>query len=49
LNPPADTWIRRITIACVGLLAVIAGTVSYLHMHLLVQLHGRPSWVAGLT
>ena len=45
----ADQWIRRTTIACVGLLALIAGTVSYLHMHLLVQLHGQPSWVAALT
>jgi Protein of unknown function (DUF2637) len=31
------------------MLAVIAGTVSYLHMHLLVQLHGQPGWVAALT
>jgi Protein of unknown function (DUF2637) len=28
---------------------VIAGTVSYLHMHLLVELHGQPGWVAALT
>jgi len=34
---------------CVGLLAVIAGTVSYLHMHTLVVLHGQPGWVAALT
>jgi hypothetical protein len=33
----------------VALLAVIAGTVSYLHMHLLVELHGQPGWVAALT
>jgi hypothetical protein len=33
----------------VGLLALIAGTVSYLHMHLLVELHGQPGWVAALT
>jgi len=45
----ADRWIRRTTIGCVGLLALIAGTVSYLHMHLLVQLHGQPGWVAALT
>ena len=32
----------RTTIGCVGLLALIAGTVSYLHMHLLVELHGQP-------
>lgn len=45
----ADRWIRRTTIACVGLLALIAGTVSYLHMHALVALHGQPGWVAALT
>jgi hypothetical protein len=33
----------------VALLALIAGTVSYLHMHLLVKLHGQPGWVAALT
>ena len=38
----ADRWIRRTTVGCVALLALIAGTVSYLHMHLLVQLHGQP-------
>jgi hypothetical protein len=42
-------WIRWMTTGCVGLLAVIAGTVSYLHMHLLVELHGQPGWVAALT
>jgi hypothetical protein len=45
----ADWWIHRITIGCVGMLALIAGTVSYLHMHLLVDLHGQPGWVAALT
>jgi hypothetical protein len=25
------------------MLAPIAGTVSYLHMHLLVELHGQPA------
>jgi Protein of unknown function (DUF2637) len=45
----ADRWIRRTTIGCVALLAVIAGTVSYLHMHVLVSLHGQPGWVAALT
>jgi hypothetical protein len=25
--------------------ALIAGTVSYLHMHLLVELRGQPGWV----
>jgi hypothetical protein len=33
----------------VALLALIAGTVSYLHMRLLVELHGQPGWVAALT
>src|SRR5215470_5697986 len=37
------------TTGCVGLLALIAGTVSYLHMHTLVELHGQPGWVAALT
>jgi hypothetical protein len=32
----------------VALLALIAGTVPYLHMHRLVALHG-PRWVASLT
>jgi Protein of unknown function (DUF2637) len=45
----ADRWIRRTTRGCVGMLALIAGTVSYLHMHLLVELHGQPGWVAALT
>jgi hypothetical protein len=45
----ADRWIRCTTIACVGMLALIAGTVSYLHMHMLVELHGQPGWVAALT
>lgn len=31
------------------MLAAIAGTVSYLHMHLLVEMHGQPGWVAALT
>jgi hypothetical protein len=29
----ADGWIGRTTTECVALLAVIAGTVSYLRMH----------------
>jgi len=33
----------------VALLALIAGTVSYLHMHTLVVLHVQPGWVAVLT
>jgi Protein of unknown function (DUF2637) len=44
-----DLWIRRTTIGCAGMLAVIAGTVSYLHMHVLVELFGEPGWVAALT
>jgi hypothetical protein len=31
-----------------GILAVIAGTVSYLHIYLLVELRGQPGWVAEL-
>jgi hypothetical protein len=45
----ADCWIRRTTIGSVSMLAMIAGTVSYLHMHELVVLHGQPGWVAALT
>jgi Protein of unknown function (DUF2637) len=45
----ADRWIRRTTTGCVAMLALIAGTVSYLHMHALVALHGQPGWVAALT
>jgi hypothetical protein len=45
----ADRWIRWTTTGCVALLALIAGTVSYLHTHLLVELHGQPGWVAALT
>ena len=44
-----DGWIGWTTIGCVALLAVIAGTVSYLHMHQLVAGHGQPGWVAALT
>jgi hypothetical protein len=49
VNRRADLWIRRTTIGCVGMLVLIAGTVSYLHIHLLVALHGEPGWVAALT
>lgn len=45
----ADRWIKGTTIGCVALLALIAGTVSYLHMHMLVARHGQPGWVAALT
>ena len=44
-----DRWIQRTTIGCVAMLALIAGNVSYLHIHLLVELHGQPGWVAVLT
>src|SRR5215467_9658186 len=49
MSRPADRWIRWTTTGCVALLALIAGTVSYLHMHLLMELHGQPGWVAALT
>src|SRR6266516_3004965 len=49
MTRPAGRWIRWTTTGCVGLLALIAGTVSYLHMHMLVELHGQPGWVAALT
>jgi len=45
----ADRWIRWTTTGCVTLLALIAGTVSYLHMRTLVELHGQSGWVAALT
>jgi hypothetical protein len=45
----ADRWIKRTTISRVAMLALIAATVSYLHMHMLVELHGQPGWVAALT
>jgi Protein of unknown function (DUF2637) len=45
----ADRWIPRTTTGCVTLLALIAATVSYLHMHRLVELHGQLGWVAALT
>lgn len=49
MNRRADLWIRWTTIGCLGMLALIAGTVSYLYMHMLVELHGQPGWVAALT
>jgi hypothetical protein len=49
VSRPAERWIWWTTTGCVALLALIAGTVSYLHMHLLVGLHGQPGWVAALT
>ena len=41
MNAGADRWITLTTTRCVAVLALIAGTVSYLHMHLLVELHGE--------
>src|SRR5215469_11074754 len=49
VSPAEDQWICRTTTGCVALLGLIAGMVSYLHMHLLVELHGQPEWVAALT
>ena len=49
MSGQSDRWIRWTTTGCVGFLALIAGTVSYLHMHMLVELHGQPGWVATLT
>jgi hypothetical protein len=49
VNGQADRWIKWTTTGCVALLALIAATVSYLHMHMLVELHGQPGWVAALT
>jgi hypothetical protein len=34
-------------IGCVGMLAVIIGAVSYLHMHLFVELDGQAGRVTG--
>jgi hypothetical protein len=45
----ADRWIRWTTTGCVAMPALIAATVSYLHMHMLVELNGQPGWVAALT
>lgn len=49
MSAAAERWIRWTTIGCVTLLALIAGTVSYLHMHVLVARYGQPGWVAALT
>jgi len=45
----AGLWVRRTRTGYIALLALIAGTVSYLHMHLMVERHGQPGWVAALT
>jgi diadenosine tetraphosphate (Ap4A) HIT family hydrolase len=49
VSRPAGRWIGWTATGRVTLLALIAGTVSHLHMHLLVELHGQPGWVAALT
>jgi Protein of unknown function (DUF2637) len=49
MSARVDRWIKWTTTGCVALLALIAGTVSYLHMHTLVTSHGQPGWVAALT
>jgi hypothetical protein len=42
----ADQWIRWIITGCVALLALIAGTFSYLHMHtLLTSMGSRGGWL----
>jgi hypothetical protein len=48
MSDGAGRWIRWTTTGCVALLGLIAGTVSCLRMHLLVELHGQPGWVAAL-
>jgi hypothetical protein len=49
MSRSADQCIQWTTIVRVGLLALIAGTVSYLHTHALVVRHGQPGWGAALT
>jgi len=51
-NGPLSRCERFLTVpwlVTMGMLALIAGTVSYLHTHLLLGLYGRPGWVAALT
>jgi hypothetical protein len=43
-----DQWIRRTTTASVVLLAVIAGVVSFRHMHTLALSVGESAWTAAL-
>jgi hypothetical protein len=49
MSAGADRWIRWTTSGCAALLALIAGAVSCLHMHMLVELHGQPGRLAALT
>lgn len=43
MTGPADRWISWVTTGCVAMLALIAATVSYLHMHMLVMSGGVAS------
>ena len=43
MSAGADRWVKWTTIGCMALLALIADTVSYLHMHTLVELQ-RQAW-----
>jgi len=49
MNRSADRWIQWTTIGCVWLLALIAGTVSYLHMHALVAGMGSRAGSLGTS
>ena len=49
MSRTAERWIWWTTAGSAALLALIAGTVAYLHMYLLVEVHGQPGWVAALT
>jgi hypothetical protein len=49
MNGQADLGIQWTTAGCVALPALIAGMVSYLGVHLLVESHRQPRWVAALT
>jgi hypothetical protein len=51
-NGPLSRCERFLTVpwlVTMGMLTLIAGTVSYLQTHLLLGLYGRPGWVAALT
>jgi Protein of unknown function (DUF2637) len=47
-TPRGERLIRQTTTASVLLLAAIAATVSYRHMHTLVLQHGEAAWTAAL-
>jgi hypothetical protein len=48
MNQPGDQRVQWPT-GGMGLLTLIAGTVSYLHLLILVELHGQRGWAAALT